>query len=302
MSDIPANCPSGTDQAGKASACAGCPSQKLCASGQTGPDPDVAKIALCLKGVNKKILILSGKGGVGKSTVSALLARSFATNLDEDIGLLDIDITGPSQTLFMGVKSEEVHKSASGWTPVYADENLAVMSAGFMIAADAALIWGGARKNGLLKNFLKEVEWGDLNYLFIDSPPGTSDEHMSITSLLKDAGLDGAILVTTPSKVALLDVQRQLAFCRKVNLNVFGVIENMAGFVCPNCNGKSEIFRPIESGVSGFCSDNGLEFLGSLPIDPRICKAMDLGENPMHIESPCIDNILKISDKIKSIL
>lgn len=91
------------------------------------------------------------------------------------------------------------------------------MSAGFMIAADAALIWGGARKNGLLKNFLKEVEWGDLNYLFIDSPPGTSDEHMSITSLLKDAGLDGAILVTTPSKVALLDVQRQLAFCRKGN-------------------------------------------------------------------------------------
>ena len=89
------------------------------------------------------------------------------------------------------------------------------MSAGFMLAADAALIWGGARKNGLVKNFLKEVEWGELNYLFIDSPPGTSDEHLSITSLLKDAGLDGAVLVTTPSKVALIDVQRQLAFCKK---------------------------------------------------------------------------------------
>ena len=117
MSGITESCPSGTDMAGKASACAGCPSQKLCASGQTGPDPDVAKIASCLKTVEKKVLILSGKGGVGKSTVSALLARSFASNLNDEIGLLDIDITGPSQTLFMGVKSEEVHKSASGWTP-----------------------------------------------------------------------------------------------------------------------------------------------------------------------------------------
>ena len=98
---------------------------------------------------------------------------------------------------------------------MYADENLAVMSAGFIMAQDAALIWKGARKNGLLKNFLKDVEWGALDVLFIDSPPGTSDEHLSVTTLLKDAGIDGAILVTTPSKVALIDVQRQLAFCQK---------------------------------------------------------------------------------------
>ena len=98
---------------------------------------------------------------------------------------------------------------------VYADENLAVMSAGFMLGSDTALVWGGARKTGLLKNFLKEVEWGELDYLLIDSPPGTSDEHMGITSLLKDAGISGAVLVTTPSKVALLDVRRQLEFCKK---------------------------------------------------------------------------------------
>lgn len=184
---------------------------------------------------------------------------------------------------------------------VYADENLAVMSAGFMLAEDAALIWGGARKNGLVKNFLKEVEWSELDYLLIDSPPGTSDEHLSITTLLADAGIDGAVLVTTPSKVALLDVQRQIGFCQKVGLNILGVISNMDGFVCPNCHEKSEIFRPIESGVPGFCKENNLKYLGSLPLDPRICKAMDLGENPITVESPAIENIIKIKDAIKNV-
>ena len=108
-----------------------------------------------------------------------------------------------------------VRRGNSTITLVYADENLAVMSAGFMLGSDTALVWGGARKTGLLKNFLKEVEWGELDYLLIDSPPGTSDEHMGITSLLKDAGISGAVLVTTPSKVALLDVRRQLEFCKK---------------------------------------------------------------------------------------
>jgi len=297
MSDV-ASCPSGTSEAGRAAQCAGCPSRNICASGQTGPDPDIAKIARTLVEVKKKVVVLSGKGGVGKSTVSALLARAFAADDELEVGLLDIDITGPSQTLFMGVKNEEVHKSASGWTPVYADENLAVMSAGFMIGQDAALIWKGARKNGLLKNFLKDVEWGALDVLFIDSPPGTSDEHLSVTTLLKDAGIDGAVLVTTPSKVALIDVQRQLAFCQKVGLQILGVIENMSGFICPSCKKESQIFRPTESGVSGFCAENGLRFLGALPIDTKICKAMDLGENPMHIQSACIDSIKRIKNEL----
>ena len=116
MSEV-ASCPSGTAEAGKAAQCEGCPSRNICATGQTGPDPDIAKIAQTLSEVKKKVVVLSGKGGVGKSTVSALLARAFAADDELEIGLLDIDITGPSQTLFMGVKNEEVHKSASGWTP-----------------------------------------------------------------------------------------------------------------------------------------------------------------------------------------
>ncbi|CBY21127.1 unnamed protein product [Oikopleura dioica] len=298
------SCPAGTEMAGKASACEGCPSRNICASGtlfgETGPDPDVAKIASCLQDVKNKVVILSGKGGVGKSTVSSLLARSLAKNEELEIGLLDIDITGPSQPLFMGVKNEEVHKSASGWTPVYADENLAVMSAGFLLAHDAALVWGGARKNGLLKNFLKEVEWGALDYLLIDSPPGTSDEHMSTTSLLKDAGITGAVIVTTPSKVALIDVQRQLAFCQKVDLKILGLIENMAGFVCPKCTKESEIFRKSDGGVEEFCEKNDVAYLGALPIDPKICQAMDTGENPMDIDSPAITKLNIICDQIQS--
>jgi len=228
--------------------------------------------------VKKKIVVLSGKGGVGKSTVTSLLARCFASDLDLEIGLLDIDITGPSQDLFMGVKEEEVHDSATGWTPVYADENLCIMSAGFILNDDAALIWSGSRKTGLLKKFLKEVEWGELDFLLIDSPPGTSDEHMGITSLLKDSGIDGGIIVTTPSEVAILDVQRQIKFCQMVGLPIIGVIENMAAFTCPKCDVTSPIFKPSQNGrVQELCEKNGLKLLGSLPIDPKICKAMDLG-------------------------
>jgi len=192
---IPEACPGGpgSEMAGKASACEGCPSRSLCESAPKGPDPDIAIIARRLEKVKRKIVILSGKGGVGKSTVTALLTRSLAQDEELGIGLLDIDITGPSADLFMGLKGEEVHKSASGWTPCYVDD-IAVMSTGFILDEDKALIWGGARKTGLMKNFLKEVEWDELDYLLIDSPPGTSDEHMGIVTLLSDAGIDGGII------------------------------------------------------------------------------------------------------------
>jgi Mrp family chromosome partitioning ATPase len=157
------------------------------------------------------------------------------------------------------------------------------------------------------------VEWGALDYLLIDSPPGTSDEHMSTTSLLKDAGITGAVIVTTPSKVALIDVQRQLAFCRKgslmilnslktisVDLKIIGLIENMAGFVCPKCTKESEIFRKSGGGVQEFCDKNDVAYLGALPIDPKICQAMDTGENPMDVDSPAISKLNKICDQIQS--
>lgn len=301
MSDtVPENCPGGpgSEMAGKASACDGCPSRQLCESAPKGPDPDIAIIAQNLNKVRRKILILSGKGGVGKSTTTALMARAVAEDMNDDVGILDIDITGPSQTLFMGVKGEDVHKSATGWEPIWASENICIMSAGALIGDGEALIWKGDRKTGLLKNFLKEVEWGKLDWLFIDSPPGTSDEHMSLVSLLKDSGIDGGIIVTTPSEVALLDVQRQIQFCQKVELPVIGVVENMAGFTCPKCSVNSPIFKPTGSGVAGLCTKNNLNLLGSLPIDPKICRAMDEGTDPMEIESTVIDELRNLKGRL----
>ena len=191
--DIPANAPAhcpGTDSsdAGKASACGGCPNQKICASAQPSlPDPDIPKIKETLYEVKHKILVLSGKGGVGKSTTTANLAFAFSENLNNDIGVLDIDICGPSMPRLMGVLEEQVHNSGSGWSPVFAEDNLCVMSPGFLLSSPKdAVIWRGPKKNGLIKQFLRDVDWGKLDFLLVDSPPGTSDEHLSVVKFMAE--------------------------------------------------------------------------------------------------------------------
>ncbi|RHY87634.1 hypothetical protein DYB35_008914 [Aphanomyces astaci] len=212
-----------SDEAGKASGCAGCPNQSLCASGATKlPDPTVATVKDHLSRVKHKILVLSGKGGVGKSTISCQLAFGLAQK-GFQVGLLDVDITGPSVPRMLGLQGQEVHQSNEGWSPVYVDDNLGVMSIGFMLPnADDAIIWRGPKKSGLIKQFLTDVHWGDLDYLIIDTPPGTSDEHISIVQYLKDAQIDGAVVVTTPQEVAMADVRKELNFCKKTNVPILG--------------------------------------------------------------------------------
>jgi len=217
-----------SEQAGKANSCAGCPNQKKCASGEAKQaDPAVAEVAEKLAKVKHIILVLSGKGGVGKSTFSAQLAFALARQ-GLQVGLLDVDICGPSIPRMLGLVGEEVHQSASGWSPVYVLDNLAVMSIGFMLpSADDAIIWRGPRKNGLIKQFLTDVLWNELDYLVIDTPPGTSDEHISIVQYLNGANVDGAVVVTTPQEVSMSDVRKELNFCRKTGLRVLGIVENM---------------------------------------------------------------------------
>jgi Mrp family chromosome partitioning ATPase len=192
--------------------------------------------------VKHKILVLSGKGGVGtfsllfavalisranilncfqgKSTVSAQLAFALAKQ-GKQVGLLDVDICGPSIPRMLGLVGQEVHQSASGWSPVYVDDNLGVMSIGFMLpSSDDAVIWRGPRKNGLIKQFLTDVDWGELDYLIVDTPPGTSDEHISIVQYLKTAQVDGAIIVTTPQEVAMADVRKEINFCKKTGMSL----------------------------------------------------------------------------------
>ncbi|VAI46617.1 unnamed protein product [Triticum turgidum subsp. durum] len=215
--DANAHCPgTQSDEAGKADSCAGCPNQQICATAPKGPDPDLVAIAERMATVKHKILVLSGKGGVGKSTFSAQLSFALA-EMDHQVGLLDIDICGPSIPKMLGVEGQDIHQSNLGWSPIYVESNLGVMSIGFMLPnPDDAVIWRGPRKNRLIKQFLKDVDWGEIDYLVVDAPPGTSDEHISIVQYLQATEVDGAIIVTTPQQVSLIDVRKEINFCKKV--------------------------------------------------------------------------------------
>lgn len=277
----PEHCPGPeSQQAGTADSCAGCPNQAICASAPKGPDPDIPIISARLENVKHKILVLSGKGGVGKSTFTSLLAHAFATNPENMVGIMDTDICGPSIPKMMGVEDETVHVSGSGWSPVYIMDNLGVMSIQFLLPnRDDAIIWRGPKKNGLIKQFLKDVEWGELDFLLVDTPPGTSDEHLSVNSFLKESGIDGAVMVTTPQEVSLLDVRKEIDFCRKAGIKIIGIAENMSGFVCPNCKGESQIFKASTGGAKALAAEMGIPFLGAVPLDPRIGLACDYGES-----------------------
>jgi Mrp family chromosome partitioning ATPase len=317
----PEHCPGPeSEQAGKGDACNGCPNQQICATAPKGPDPDIPVITERLSGVKHKVMVLSGKGGVGKSTFSALFAQAFSSlsrkkrkmsdgeEEDEEsegpptVGIMDTDLCGPSiPRMLLGdiSKDSTIHQTASGWEPVWASDTLAVMSIQFMLPnQDSAVIWRGPKKNGLIKQFLKDVEWGDLDLLVVDTPPGTSDEHLSVQSFLKEAGVDGAVLVTTPQEVALLDVRRELDFCRKAGIKVIGIVENMSGFVCPNakCGKTSQIFRPTTGGARKLCEDEGVPFLGAVPLDPRIGMACDFGESFLEAfpDSPAAKRICDV--------
>lgn len=288
MEPPPENCPSvSSDLAGKAEACAGCPNQKLCSSGEA-KQAAVDEINMIIPLIRERlakvkhiILVISGKGGTGKSTVSTNLARSLATDPDLQIGLLDLDICGPSTPRMFDLEGEQVHKSITGWIPVYATDNLSVMSCGFLLdSLDDAVIWRGPKKNTMIKQFLMDVDWGELDYLIIDTPPGTSDEHISVVNYLKQTNLpnvDGAVIVTTPQEVSLMDVRKQIDFCRKTNINILGVVENMAKFICPKCSKGSTIFPSSSGGTEKLASDYGLEILGSLPLNPLVGRYCDSG-------------------------
>ena len=268
--DVPADanesCPgTNAEAAGRAAACAGCPNQQACATAPKGVDPDVVAVAERLRDVKHKILVLSGKGGVGKSTFASQLAYGLASDAGKDVGLLDIDICGPSAPIMFHQEGQDVHKSNSGWQPVYVAENLAVMSIGFLLPnPDDAIVWRGPRKNGLIKQFLKDTEWGPMDFLVVDAPPGTSDEHLSIVQYLKHAGITGALIVTTPQEVAMADVRKELSFCKKVGVRVLGVVENMSGLAVPLARGRrADVAFRAGTHADAAAADDDAEALGA---------------------------------------
>ncbi|SCU84201.1 LAFA_0D08746g1_1 [Lachancea sp. 'fantastica'] len=230
-----------------------------------------------LSEVRHILLILSGKGGVGKSSVTTQLALALA-GLGNKVGVLDIDLTGPSIPRMFGLEGHSIFQSNNGWMPVskYEEGNgvLKVMSLGFLLNDRGnSVVWRGPKKTAMIKQFIKDVVWGELDYLLIDTPPGTSDEHISIAEELRWANPDGAIIVTTPQTVATADVKKEINFCRKVNFDILGIVENMSGFVCPHCAECTNIFS--KGGGQKLSEELKIPFLGNVPIDPTFVELIE---------------------------
>jgi ATP-binding protein involved in chromosome partitioning len=236
---------------------------------QEKPDPSEN-----IRNVRHKILVMSNKGGVGKSTVAVNLALGLV-HRGMRVGLLDIDVHGPSIPKMLGLEEMALVGNAGKIQPVLFAFNLKVVSMAFLLRdKESPLIWRGPLKMGAIKQFLGEVDWGELDFLIIDSPPGTGDEPLSIAQLIKD--IDGVIVVTTPQEVALLDSRKAVNFARKLNVPVLGIVENMSGFVCPHCGKSTDLFKT--GGGEKAAKEMKVPFLGRIPIEPEIVTSGDEGK------------------------
>ncbi len=225
--------------------------------------------------IKNKILVMSGKGGVGKSTISVNLAIGLATK-GYKVGLMDVDLHGPDICRMLGLngRMDGPHSKDGRMPPMQYNENLHVISLESMLEnRDDPIIWRGPLKNQAIRQFIADVDWGDLDYLVIDAPPGTGDEPLAVASNIKDAK---ALVVTTPQQVALADVRKSINFCKHVKMEIVGLVENMSGFICPHCNKTVEIFKT--GGGEALASQFALNFLGRIPVDPRVVIAGDDGK------------------------
>jgi len=253
---------------------------------------------MSLAGIKEIVLVLSGKGGVGKSSVTTQLALSLALQ-GLNVGVLDVDLTGPSIPRFFGIENAKVKQAPGGWLPVQVNErndatglgSLHCMSLGFMLGAKGdAVVWRGPKKTAMVRQFLSDVQWGHLDVLLIDTPPGTSDEHISLVeTLLKQATpeqVSGAVIVTTPQAISISDVRKEINFCKKTGVHILGVIENMAGFVCPSCAECTNVFS--KGGGEIMAKDFEVPFLGSVPIDPMFVSLIEEGKRPVYPQGTAV--------------
>jgi ATP-binding protein involved in chromosome partitioning len=253
-----------------------CSENTGCATAQQKKDQqDEADLKHNLGMIKNKIVILSGKGGVGKSTVATNLALCLATK-GHSVGLLDVDVHGPSVPKLLGLEGMTLNSSPGGRIePVVHESGLKVVSIGFMLPSDKdPVIWRGPMKYGVIKQFLKDVHWGHLDYLVVDSPPGTGDEPLAVCQLIGDS--QGAIVVTTPQDVALTDVKRSISFCDAAEMPVIGVIENMSGFVCPHCGERTDLFK--SGGGKTMAAEMEVPFLGDIPLTADVVHMGDSGQ------------------------
>jgi len=248
-----------------------------------------------LKKISRKFIVMSGKGGVGKTSVSVNLAIALA-NMGYNVGLLDVDIHGPDVPQMLGISGILSVDLDKKMVPMRYGDNLKVVSMEFLTHnKDEAIIWRGPVKHTVIRQFIGEVSWGVLDFLIIDSPPGTGDEPLTVAKLIPDAQ---AIIVTTPQEVALADIRKSISFCRNVNMGILGIIENMSGFICPHCGKNVDIFGT--GGGEKTAKTYGLRFLGRIPFDPDMVKCGDQGLSfqHLHAQSPITDAFIRIAERM----
>jgi ATP-binding protein involved in chromosome partitioning len=260
------------------------------------------KLRARMNRVRHKIAIMSGKGGVGKSTVTVNLAVAFAMeNNAYKVGILDADIHGPSVPKLLGLRGKKLEAGPSGVYPASGPLSIKVVSMDLLLPnEEAPVIWRGPLKMTAIRQFFSDVVWGELDVLFIDLPPGTGDEPLSVAQLLPE--MDGVVIVTIPSEVSQLVVKKAITFARMLGMPVIGVVENMGEFVCPNCGAKVDVFQ--YGGGRRIAEDANIPFLGSIPLDPEISETSDRGVPFIldQADSAATKAFMEIAEKIKSFL
>lgn len=246
------------------------------------------------------IIVLSGKGGVGKSTVSSNLAEALAMK-GFQTGIMDLDITGPNIPKMFHVEEERLQVEDGKLLPIDVPPSLKLMSMAFLLPdKDSAIMWRGPIKMGAVEQFIEDVAWGSLDYLVIDMPPGTGDEALSVAQLIPRA--DGAVIVTTPQDVAILDSRKTVTFAAQSHIPVIGIVENMSGFVCPKCGEVIEIFK--SGGGEVAAKDLNVPYLGKIPLEPGVVESGDDGL-PIVVrdaESSSAKAFMKFADKVVEIV
>ncbi len=259
------------------------------------PSKQDAAVNASLQKIKNKFLVMSGKGGVGKTSVSVNLAIALA-NKGFKVGLMDVDIHGPDVPRMLGIEGTVSVNTHRKLTPKHYSDNLSAISIeSFMGSKDDAIIWRGPMKYSAIKQFIGDVEWGQLDFLIIDSPPGTGDEPLTIAQTITDAK---AIIVTTPQEVSLADVRKSISFCNKLKTEIFGIIENMSGCACPHCGQLIEFFGSGGGEKTAYAA--GIKFLGRIPFDPKmvVCSDFGISFQEKHKDSPVTRVFSDIADNM----
>ncbi len=277
--------------------CEGCAHKSTC---QAAQDPMDVKLTCNLSKIKHKIGVLSGKGGVGKTTVATNLATELAKR-GFNVGLLDADLHGPNVAKMLGAEGQRLFADPETQTikpfiPL-GMPNLKVVSMAFLLEnPDQPVIWRGPLKHQAIKQFLAEIDWGELDFLIVDLPPGTGDEALSVAQLIKP--MDGFVIVTTPQEVSLLDTKKSISFAKMMDVPVLGIIENMSGLICPHCGKEIDIFK--RGGGENAAKELGIPFLGRIPIEPVVVEAGDEGVPVVmsHPESRSARSFKEVVDKL----